>query len=230
MHSKSFNNSRRAMSQVWQYPLRLVQMHTASVCLLLVTALACTGVASNAAENAKSVPQDVRQFVADFYPFSEIVGAEAGDLDGDGVDEHVLLLSADENMQRLLIVGTKPNGGIEPVSVSKPISHCHHGREIWIQKKSLYVHCFHSMSQSMSSNWTYQFAVRDGRIRLIGSESWWAATSDDPANPEHSTSTNYLTGNVIESKTVKRRVVLQKKSRLPATERKPQFFDEMHIQ
>jgi hypothetical protein len=204
---------------------------TASACLLLVTALVHTGAASNSAGKEKSVPQSVREFVATAYPFFEIVEVAAGDLDGDGVDEHVLLLNVDEkSRQRILIVGAKSSGHLELVSITKPIFHCHHGREIWIQKKSLYVHCFHSVDRSMSSNWTHQFAARDGRIRLIGSESWWAATSDDPANPEYSTSTNHLTGNVIESKIVKGRVVFQKKSLLPAIERKPQFLDEMHIQ
>ena len=202
--------------------------------LFLFSMLACARASTNPVEDGPPLPLPVHQFVAAAYPGSKVVEAVAGDLNGDGASNHVLLLNVDEGLQQqLLVLGARAGGRVELVSASRPFGHCHHGREIWIQRKSVYVHCFHSRSFSMFSHWTYQFAMRKGRMQLIGEESYWEETKDGqpvPGNPLHFTSTNYLTGEEIQSDKVNGRVVLRKKTVLPEVERRPKFLEDFAIQ
>lgn len=174
----------------------------------------------------------------DFYPgeFSDDPDV-AEDLDGDGLPEKLyeLYSNKDNNEIRFVVFKGMPAQSSEVVllAASKPAENCMHGYEISAKKGVLEFSCFHSSVDGVNSWRVEKFAIRKGRLRLIGEENFDSSQAND-ANPDTdpnfvstSISTNYMTGDVITTQTKHgKTAVSEEHNKLSPGERKPKYFDD----
>jgi hypothetical protein len=166
----------------------------------------------------------IRQAIFAMHPdsnFRDIEFAE-GDLDGDGVADVAYLAHLDSNKVVLGVLRGQTNQKLARWQESKPFANAHHGTELSIEKRSIFVSGFNSGtgSENWGANWSDQFQFRRGEFLLIGSESSeYSPLHEDEGTPIQnesvSTSTNYLTRKVITT-TIKNKNKTVKTETLPA--------------
>lgn len=175
-----------------------------SKCFISITYIWCTIFLLAGNSNAKTSErlESIRQIISQLHPktiFSDEFAE--GDLDGDGIVDVAYLVHADTNDVVLGILRGQKTGPLFPWEVSKPFSNAQHGFEIYIEKRSLFIHGFNGGApRNYESHWQDQFQIRNGQFVLIGNETSDSSLSNEGANKSQestATSTNYLTRKII---------------------------------
>jgi hypothetical protein len=180
--------------------------------------------------SAPAVSDTERSAVSVAFPGFEIEEESRGDLDADGIFEVALLLDGlkKDNTKVLIVLRPSANGMASILAATKPFLNCQHGTEFSLHRRSLRIACFHS-SSTMHSSFEMKYALRDGRLQLIGEENSTESlpgAAGDPNRPDTYTSTNYLTGTVITTKKHNGRTVSRTSGRLSDAERRPRYLED----
>lgn len=139
---------------------------------------------------------DIKKSLTTIYPESKII---SGDLDHDGINDFVVYATEQTSVgmtDRVVVLKGKSGGGYEDFAKSSVIQYG--TANIEIKNQSLYIQVDHN-SINESHTKIYQFKYRAGGIFLIGEEERSYVPVDENHGSESITSTNHLTGKVIET-------------------------------
>ncbi|HEY7985289.1 MAG TPA: hypothetical protein VIE17_00035 [Methylophilaceae bacterium] len=156
------------------------------------------------------IPLDEQKSLIARYPSAKIL---SGDLTNDGINDFALSIAEhkdDGPVNRVIVLKGKHGGGYEEFAESSEIEF---GTEdIEIKNHSLYINIVRHDLQE-----TYQFNYRKGHFVLIGLDEV-AYTPGVTSYNYVETSTNFLTGDVIEN-TVEEKMPQTEKTKLSSGER-----------
>lgn len=151
---------------------------------------------------------DVEQVLHDHFPGRQfsVWTLEAGDLNGDGIDDIALIVTAPrentQNDERLLVLAGNRDKTFSVLALSAEFCHVRKFYNLSIARSSLYVQGVLTENGAAGSSMTLQFRYNPRRkdLELIGHEY---SSEDYRQNSSERVSTNYLTGVVHRERNVK---------------------------